>query len=234
MAQRIQKIIADSGRCSRREAERLIAAGRVTVDGVTARIGQKAEIYQIRIDGSPLAATGKRVYIMLNKPRGYVTTMKDEKGRKTVLDLVEGCGARVFPVGRLDMASEGLLILTNDGDAAFRMTHPSFGLKKTYKVSVRGSGFETAALKMSQDMTLDGETVRGSEVSVLSEDGDRALFSVTVSEGKNRQVRRMCEACGLEVLRLERIREGELKLNGLKPGRWRYLTTAETEYIKSI
>lgn len=233
MEERLQKLLSSAGVCSRRRAEELIAAGRVTVNGKTARVGDRAdgERDDVRLDGAPLGARETHIYILLNKPRGYVTTLSDERGRPTVAELVRGAPARVYPVGRLDMDSEGLLLLTNDGALMQRLIHPSFQIDKTYEVSV--SGFQSgAAQALAAVRELDGETISPAEVTVLRRSGDRALLSVVIHEGKNRQIRRMCAQCGLEVRRLRRVREHTLELGDLPAGTWRHLTEEELSALR--
>lgn len=228
MEERLQKLLSAAGLCSRRTAETWLAAGRVSVNGRTAQIGDRADPDwdDVQVDGVPLRQKENKTYILLNKPRGYVTTLSDEKGRPTVAQLVRDAGARVFPVGRLDMDSEGLLLLTNDGELMQRMIHPSFQIDKTYQVDV--SGFQTdSAVKLSSITELDGESIRQATVEVLSKAGERARLSVVIHEGKNRQIRRMCAACGLTVRRLRRVREHTLELGDLPVGKWRHLTAAE-------
>lgn len=228
MEERLQKLLSTAGLCSRRTAETWLAAGRVSVNGRTAQIGDRADPDwdDVQVDGVPLRQKENKTYILLNKPRGYVTTLSDEKGRPTVAQLVRDAGARVFPVGRLDMDSEGLLLLTNDGELMQRMIHPSFQIDKTYQVDV--SGFQTdSAVKLSSITELDGESIRQATVEVLSKAGERARLSVVIHEGKNRQIRRMCAACGLTVRRLRRVREHTLELGDLPVGKWRHLTAAE-------
>ncbi len=233
MKERLQKLLSARGVASRRKAEDMIAAGRISVNGETAFLGQSAdpETDEILLDGKPLPSTQERVYIMLNKPRGYVTTLSDEKGRPTVAQLVADCGTRVYPVGRLDMDSEGLLLLTSDGEFANKMMHPSHEMKKTYWVSVKGYHAGASAL-LSRAIELDGYRIRPPEVKLLRAEGDRAKFLVTIHEGRNRQVRRMCEAAGMQVLVLRRIAEGTLKLDKLPLGKWRYLTEEEKAGLK--
>lgn len=235
MEERLQKLLSAAGVCSRRTAEGYIAAGRVTVNGLPASLGQRADpgLDDIRVDGRPLTPGAKPVYLLLNKPRGYVTTLSDEKRRPTVADLVRNCGARVYPVGRLDMDSEGLLLMTNDGSLAQRLMHPSHGVSKTYCVLVSGET-EGAAERLSGLTDLDGEAIRPAQVSVLRDFGREAELSVTIHEGKNRQIRRMCAACGLEVRRLRRVREHTLELGGLPAGAWRYLTEGEIRELKQL
>lgn len=227
MMERLQKILASRGICSRRRAEELIAAGRVTVNGAMAQLGQSAdpEIDVIALDGELLPVRGGNVYILLHKPRGFVTTLSDEKDRRTVAELVD-CGTRVYPVGRLDMDSEGLLILTNDGDFANHLTHPKAEVEKTYEVWV--THFQVGGEKiLCRPITLDGYTIRPPKVRLLSAEGTKAHLLVTIHEGRNRQVRRMCQAAGMHVTRLRRVAEGNLQLGDLKKGAWRYLTDNE-------
>lgn len=228
MEERLQKLLAQAGLCSRREAERWITDGRVTVNGRTASVGDKADLRRdkIMVDGRPLGGSEEKRYLMLYKPRGYVTTLKDERGRKTVADLVRGCGARVVPVGRLDYNSEGLLLLTNDGAWAQHLLHPNHEVEKTYHVSVFGP-VAGAAARLAAVTDLEGEPIRPARVEVLRETPGTAVLAVTIHEGKNRQVRRMCAQCGLTVKRLRRVREGALELGDLPPGKWRYLTQDE-------
>ena len=234
MEERLQKLLSAAGVCSRRAAEGYIEAGRVTVNGETARLGAKADPDrdEIRLDGKPLPARAEPVYLLLNKPRGYVTTLSDEKGRKTVAELVADCGVRVYPVGRLDLDSEGLLLLTNDGELARRLTHPSGEVEKTYHVWVRGP-VTGAAERLAKVRDLEGESIRPAQVETLRQGEGRAALAVVIHQGKNRQVRRMCAVCGLEVERLRRVREHTLELGNLPPGKWRYLTAAEVKALQS-
>ena len=228
MSERVQKLLSRSGVCSRRQAEELMRSGRVTVNGERVQPGDRADPERdvIAVDGVPMKQPGQRVCLMLNKPRGYVTTLSDEQGRKTVAELVADCGVRVYPVGRLDLNSEGLLLMTNDGDLAQHLTHPSHQVEKEYLVRVTGDA-DSALPRLRRDMTVDGERFRGAKVRVLSQEGDSSLLSVTIAQGRNRQVRRMCAACGLTVHRLRRIREGSLALGSLKSGQWRRLSEKE-------
>ena len=235
MTDRLQKIIAARGVCSRRKAEELILAGRVTCNGRVAQLGDRAdpELDRIEVDGNVLPSQSEYVYIMLNKPRGYVTTLSDEKGRKNAAQLVADCGKRVYPVGRLDMDSEGLLLFTNDGDFANRMMHPKHEVNKIYEVVVRGYT-EAALERLKKPVVLDGYQIRQPEVELIhkSATSDRAELQVTIHEGRNRQGRRMCDMAGMNVLRLTRIAEGPVKLGKLSTGKWRYLTAAEVESLK--
>ena len=228
MTERLQKILSGRGVCSRRRAEEYITAGRVQVNGVTAKLGDGAdsETDEITLDGKPLPSASEYVYIMLHKPRGYMTTLSDEKGRKTVAQLVSDCGQRVYPVGRLDYDSEGLLLLTNDGEFANAMMHPKHRVEKTYAVWVSGYREEATAL-LAQPIELDGYRIRPPKVKLIRFEGNKALYHVTIGEGRNRQVRRMCAHAGMDVLRLKRIREGNLELGDLPLGKWRYLTEKE-------
>lgn len=232
MTERIQKILSSYGVASRRKAEEMILAGRVTCNGQTCVLGQSADPMtdMILIDGKPLPKREEAVYILLHKPRGYVTTLQDEKGRKNAAQLVADCGVRVYPVGRLDMDSEGLLIFTNDGEFANKLMHPSHEVEKEYKVTVTGysaAGFE----KLKCPVILDGYKIRPPKVSLIAQSAKRATLSVTIHEGRNRQVRRMCAIAGMEVKRLVRVREGVLCLGDLKPGKWRYLNADEVRML---
>ena len=234
MTQRLQKILSGRGICSRRKAEEYINDGRVCVNGSVAKLGDSAdpELDEITLDGRPLPSANEYVYIMLNKPRGFVTTLSDEKGRKNAAQLVADCGTRVYPVGRLDMDSEGLLLFTNDGDFANLLMHPKHEVNKTYHVVVTDYSPENLE-KLAQPVTLDGYTIRKPDVKLLKMLAERkALLSVTIHEGRNRQVRRMCDLAGLHVTRLIRMSEGALQLGNLQPGKWRYLTAAEVERLK--
>ena len=235
MMERLQKILASRGVCSRRKAEELICAGRVSVNGNSANLGDSADpdADDILLDGKPLPSQSEYVYIMLHKPRGFVTTLSDEKGRKNAAQLVADCGVRVYPVGRLDMDSEGLLLFTNDGEFANSLMHPKHEVDKTYRVVVDGytpENFES----LKKPVTLDGYTIRRPQVKLARPpraDG-RAELLVTIHEGRNRQVRRMCAMAGMEVRRLIRISEGSLQLGDLPKGKWRRLTPEEVRALK--
>ena len=233
MKERLQKIISASGLMSRRAAEELIAAGKVSVNGVTAALGDKAEagVDQILVDGKALPSAGEKLYIMLNKPRGYVTTLSDEKGRKNVSELVKELGTRLYPVGRLDMYSEGLLLMTNDGDFANRLMHPSHQVDKCYHTWVKGEDMGWAVELLRCPMEIDGYVTSPAQVDILELKGEEALLGITIHEGRNRQVRKMCEAAGLKVTRLMRVSEGGVKLGTLKSGRWRRLTEEELNML---
>ena len=234
MTERIQKILSERGVCSRRKAETYITEGRVSVNGRPAKSGDTADadLDEILLDGKPIPSRQKHVYIMLYKPRGYVTTLSDEKGRKNAAELVADCGIRVYPVGRLDMDSEGLLLFTNDGEFANMLMHPKHEVDKTYLVTVTDFSAEKIE-KLDQPVELDGYTIKKPAVKLIRTlSGDRAVLSVTIHEGRNRQVRRMCDLAGMQVKRLTRISEGSLNLGNLKSGTWRYLTDVEVEELK--
>ena len=228
MKERLQKILSARGVASRRMAEQMIAAGRLSVNGGIASVGASADpdIDEILLDGKPIPSRQDPVYIMLNKPRGYVTTLSDEKGRPNAAELVADCGVRVYPVGRLDMDSEGLLLFTNDGEFANGLMHPKNVVNKTYMVWVKG--YHPGVLPLlKRPIVLDGYQIRPPKVELQSENGDKARLRITIHEGRNRQIRRMCAEAGVEVTRLQRIGEGKLKLGQLELGKWRYLTKEE-------
>ncbi|MDO5546744.1 MAG: pseudouridine synthase [Eubacteriales bacterium] len=233
MRERLQKILSARGIASRRKAEQMIQDGQVTVNGILAALGDSAdpELDNICVNGQPLPTRQRSVYILLNKPRGYVTTLSDEKGRPNAAQLVSDCGVRVYPVGRLDMDSEGLLMFTNDGAFANELTHPRQEVEKIYEVWVSGyrPGGEEA---LSRPIVLDGYRIRPPKVTLLSVNGGKAKFRVTIHEGRNRQIRRMCEAAGMRCTRLRRIQEGSLCLGDLPSGKWRYLTPGEVAELK--
>ena len=231
MNERLQKLLSARGVASRRTAEQMILDGRVQINGSVATLGQTAdpETDEILVDGKPIPAGVKPVYIMLHKPRGFVTTLSDEQGRRTVAELVADCDVRVYPVGRLDLSSEGLLLFTNDGAFADQMMHPKHQVDKTYLAWV--SDFSEAAFeKLKRPIELDGYRIRAPKLR-LHRPG---LIEITIHEGRNRQVRRMCEAAGMHVTRLRRIREGGLSLGDLPAGKWRYLTDNEVAELKKI
>ena len=233
MTERVQKLISASGLMSRRAAEEEISAGHVTVNGEIARLGDRADIHTdtILVRGKPLPQSEGKIYIMLNKPRGYVTTMSDEKGRRDVTELVKAVNARLYPVGRLDMYSEGLLVMTNDGDFANRLSHPSGNFGKTYHTWVQGENIEQKADVLRRPMEIGGYLIRPAQVEVIGRFDNGAVLAVTIFEGRNRQVRKMCQQAGLKVTKLLRVGEGPLKLGELKTGKWRHLTEEEIGLI---
>lgn len=230
MEERLQKILSAAGVCSRRQAETYLQAGRVTVNGRPAGLGDKADPERdiIALDGALIGKPKTFTYIMLHKPRGYVTTLSDDRGRPTVAQLIAGCPVRLWPVGRLDYDSEGLLLCTNDGALTQRLTHPSHQVEKEYLVRVSGD-VDAALPILTAPMCLDGEPLAPAQVSRLSPDRLR----VVIHQGKNRQVRRMCAAAGLEVLRLKRVREGSITLGNLPCGEWRFLTEHEIATLQA-
>lgn len=235
---RLQKIIADSGICSRRKAEELIAHGRVKINGRPCKVGDKADPIKdiVSIDGERVVFERKKTYryIMLNKPRGYVTTMSDELDRKCVTELLDGVDARVYPIGRLDKNSEGLLLFTNDGNFANEIMHPSKHVTKTYRVTVRPDVDDDVLVKLSEGVVIDGRKTLPCTVLVLDKQPGRTVLQMTISEGRNRQIRKMCEAVGLEVARLKRTAVGPIKLGMLKPGTWRDLKPEELRALRNV
>lgn len=233
MKERLQKVLSSRGVCSRRKAEELIIAGKVSVNGITAQLGDAAdpEVNEILVEGRALPTREKHVYILLNKPRGFVTTLSDEKGRPNAAQLVADCGTRVYPVGRLDMDSEGLLLFTNDGDFANTLMHPKHQVEKTYDTWV--TGYNPGCFKrLGEPMELDGYQLRIPKLKLLKVEGKTARIRITIHEGRNRQVRRMCEIAGMHVTRLKRVKEGALELGDLPKGKWRYLSAEEVAKLK--
>lgn len=231
--EKLQKIIANAGVCSRRKAEELLAAGLVTVNGVCAALGDRADgdTDEIRVEGKPLHKAEALYYIMLNKPRGYVCTASDEQGRKTVTELTADVGVRLYPVGRLDLYSEGLLLLTNDGDFAYKLTHPKHNIYKEYRVSVAGDTDSNPVECLSKPLDIDGHTIAPAIVKLLRNEEGGFLLSIQIREGRNRQIRKMCEACGYRVKNLKRIAVGPVTLGYLPTGQWRNLTEEEREAL---
>ena len=232
--ERLQKYLAECGVASRRKSEELIAAGKVKVNGHVAQIGDKIDPRRdlVTVRGKKVRKTQRNYYILLHKPRGYVTTLSDELGRATAAELVADCGTRVFPVGRLDRDSEGLLLFTNDGALMQAMTHPRHQVDKVYEVTVTGA-LEGAAQRLAAVTELgDGTPVVPAQVEAVWQKGGQALLRVTIHQGKNRQIRRMCAQVDLQVARLRRIAEDALTLGDLKTGQWRYLTDAEISALK--
>lgn len=233
MAERLQKLISSAGLMSRRAAEECILAGRVTVNGSIASLGDKADAATdiIMVDGRALPSANEKMYIMLNKPKGYVCTLNDEKGRRNVTELVNIPNVRLYPVGRLDMYSEGLLLMTNDGDFANRLMHPSYEIRKTYRTWVQGQDVGLAVEYLRAPMEIDDYIVCADSVDIEGVFPGGAVLSITISEGRNRQVRKMCSQCGLKVTKLVRISEGPLDLGDLPLGKWRYLEPSELDML---
>lgn len=235
--ERLQKVMARAGVASRRRCEEMIAAGRVKVNGrVVTRLGTKVDPEKdvIEVNGKVLPPPEKKVYILLYKPRGYVSTVRDPQGRPKVVDLLHGVRQRVYPVGRLDYDSEGLLLLTNDGELAFVLTHPRHRVPKTYEVLVEGVPDAEKLSQMAKGLLLEDGPTAPAKVRLLKEERGRALLEVTIREGRKRQVRRMCEHIGHPVLRLVRTRIGPLSLKGLKPGQYRYLSPREVQQLREM
>lgn len=226
---RLQKYMAEAGIASRRKSEELIAAGKVRVNGKVAEIGDKINprTDKVTVSGKKVVKSKKHVYIMLHKPRGFITTMHDEMDRKCVAELIADVPERVYPVGRLDRESEGLLLLTNDGEFTNALTHPSKHVPKTYRVTVRPDVTKEQLESFENGIEIDGKMTLPAEVRVLDKQEGRVVLEVVIYEGRNRQIRKMCEALGLEVARLKRTKIGSLKLGMLKPGEYRYLNEGE-------
>ena len=235
---RLQKFMAEQGVASRRKSEDLIRAGKVKVNGHIAEIGMKINPRKDLVTVGKQKLTNvknrKMVYIMLNKPRGYVTTVSDELGRKTVMDLLPDFGCRIYPVGRLDKDSEGLLILTNDGALANAVMHPSRHIKKRYRVTVRGEVTDDKLTTLASGVKIDTGITLPCTVAVLAEEENRTVLEFTIAEGKNRQIRKMCEAVKLQIVRLKRNAVGNIKLGMLKPGEWADLTAEELKGLKAL
>ena len=231
---RLQKWMAECGVASRRACEKLIEQGKVKVNGRLSKIGDKINPNKdvVSVNNEKIhVSKDKKYYVMLNKPRGYITTMKDEKNRKCVADLVKEIPARLFPVGRLDKDSEGLLLMTNDGNFANHISHPSTHVQKTYRVTIRSAVTEEQLVDLTLGMKIDGVKIKPCEVKVLYESKERTVLEFILSEGRNRQIRKMCEKVGLEVIRLRRIKIGQVKLGMLKIGDWRELTAYEKNIL---
>lgn len=238
MKKRLQKLLSEAGVCSRRSAEEYIKSGRVKVNGIPAALGDGAdpELDEITLDGASLRPAPQLIYIMLNKPRGYVTTLSDEAGRRTVADLIRDVPQRVYPVGRLDMHSEGLLLLTNDGQLAHHLMHPSHEVYKQYlvKLSPDEPGLPSPEEALSRPIELDGQRLLPARCRLLAKTENGYVMTIDIRQGKNRQIRRMCAKCGYTVNSLKRVAEGNVKLADLPTGTWRYLRPEEIEYLRSL
>ena len=233
---RLQKFLSECGVMSRRAAEKAVAEGRITVNGKTASIGDGVSSYDVVcVDGVKVKKQHNKIYIMLYKPRGYVTTLSDEKDRKCVLDLVADLGGeRVYPIGRLDLNSEGLLLMTNDGELTNKLTHPSGHVDKIYHVTVKGEVSSDKLGFLRSEMIIDDYRIKPVKTDIVSYDGNNTVLRMTLTEGRNRQIRKMCEKAGLYVKRLKRVAIGEINIGTLRPGTWRPLTQSQIEYLKSV
>lgn len=233
---RLQKYMSENGIASRRKSEELIAAGRVKVNGHIASLGDKVDPVRdkIMVSGKRVVRNKTKKYIMLHKPRGYVTTMSDELGRKCVSELVEDVGVRLFPVGRLDRNSEGLLLMTNDGEFSNMLTHPSRHVNKVYRVTVREKVRDEQLLKLCEGVVLDGRKTLPADVHIIDIGENRTVLNFVIVEGRNRQIRRMCEEVGLSVIRLKRTEIAGVKLGMLPQGKWRELNEKEMKHLTNI
>lgn len=230
---RLQKYLAQAGVASRRKAEDMIKAGRVSVDGhIVTEMGYKVDKNSIvEVDGKRVLLEKRKIYIMLHKPEGYVTTVSDQFGRSTVLDLVKNIDERIYPVGRLDYDTSGLLIMTNDGDFTYKITHPSHNIEKTYRALVKGCPDTEKLKRLRSGIKIEDYITSPAKVRVVEMHGKNAVLEITIHEGRNRQVRKMCEAIGHPVIKLKRISIGSLTLDGLEEGKWRYLSKNEIEEL---
>lgn len=237
MEERIQKLMAENGMCSRRAAEQIIQEGRVKVNGHPVKLGDKMDPAKdlLSVDGKTIRFSKKKeyVYLMLHKPRGFITTVSDDRGRKTVMDLLKNVPERVFPIGRLDKDSEGLLLFTNDGDFAHLMMHPAHGVSKLYRVTVRPHATEEQIVRLTEGVMLEDGMTSPAVINVVTDEPERTVMEMTIKEGKNRQIRRMCEAVGLEVIRLKRNCIGAVKLGMLQPGEYRMLKHSEVNALRA-
>lgn len=233
LTERLQKYMADNGVASRRKSEELIRLGKVKVNGRKASIGQKIDPRNdlVTVAGKKILKDDRLYYIMLHKPRGYVTTTSDELGRKCVTELVSGIGARIYPVGRLDKESEGLLFMTNDGAFANALMHPSFNIRKVYRVTLRPVIDEAKVSLLEQGVLVDGKKTAPCTIKILDKQDNRMVLEFIINEGRNREIRKMCEAVGTSVIRLKRTAEGDVKLGMLPTGQWRNLETKEIKKL---
>lgn len=231
---KLQKYFSDCGILSRRAAEEEIKQGKVTVNGEVAFLGMRIfpDVDVVVYKGARVLAQSKeKLYILLNKPRGIVTTLSDEKGRPTVLSLISGLGARVYPVGRLDIDSDGLLLLTNDGALTNKLTHPRHKIPKIYNVTVKGEVTEGALTLLSSPLVIDGYKIQPVEIEIIKKEPSQTILKMTLYEGRNRQIRKMCALADLKITRLTRVALGNIALGSLEVGKWRFLTKSETDYL---
>ena len=233
---RINRFLSESGVASRRASDKLIQEGRVKINGKVCKLGDSVDENSdiVTVDGKKIELSAVRRYYIMNKPKGYVCTVSDDKGRKTVMDLLPADIGRVYPVGRLDYDSEGMLLFTDDGDLAFRLTHPKNEVPKTYLVKIEGEVTEIALSKLRSGVELDGKLTNRSKIKIVETDKKYTKLHITVNEGRNRQVRRMFETIGKEVIFLKRIKIGDLSLGSLERGKVRRLSTEEVFYLKNI
>jgi len=234
---RLQKYLADAGICSRRKAEELILEKKISVnEKIVRELGTKVDEQKdiIRYKGKIITPPGKKVYILINKPKGYVSTTKDDLNRRSVLDLIKGIKCRIFPVGRLDYNSSGLLILTNDGELTYKLTHPKHQIEKKYWIKIRGAPDESELDKLRNGIDLDGCKTLPAKVKIIDKKERWIKLEIIIQEGRNRQIRRMCEAIGCLVIKLKRISLGKINLGNLREGQWRHLSSEETEYLKRL
>jgi 23S rRNA pseudouridine2605 synthase len=237
MTERLQKVMAEFGVASRRKCEEMIAAGKVKVNGyLITEPGTKVDKEKdaIEVDGKIIKCSESRVYILLNKPVGYITSAKDQFGRPTVLDLLKGISVRVFPIGRLDYDTEGLILLTNDGDLTYRITHPKHNIDKTYRALIDGEAGTNDIENFKNGIAVEDYVASPAKLEIIRHIKGNSIVDITIHEGKNRQVRKMCAAIGHEVIWLKRIKIGKIELGELKIGEWRYLSDAEVEYLKAL
>jgi len=232
---RINRYLAQSGLASRRKAEEYIIAGRVKVNNkvITDLSYDVGERDNVMVEGKLYKPSAKKIYIMLNKPKGYITTTDDEKGRKTVMDLIDEKIKKhgIYPIGRLDYATEGLLLLTNDGDTAYRLMHPKYECEKEYRLIARGEVDSETLKALRSPIEIDGKMTKGAKVKIIDYDNEKTELLVTISEGRNRQIRRICENAGVDIYRLIRVSVAGIYLKGLKRGAWRHLTKEEVGII---
>lgn len=233
---RLQKYIAQSGVTSRRKAEDLIKAGFVKVNGKTVLEPwfMVDDSDDVKVNNKPISLEKKMVYIMLNKPEGYITTVKEQFSRKTVLDLIEGVQERIYPVGRLDYDTSGLLLLTNDGEFAYKLTHPKYEITKVYIAKVKGIPSRDEIVRFETGLKIEDYMTSPAKLNVRKKSGNTSILEITIHEGRNRQVRKMCEAIGHPVIKLKRISIGKVNLGSLPSGKWRYLTREEVESLINI